>query len=94
MSSRGSRLWRLASLRDAESHRGRRPVKKPGEEEHTFNVFIDLNKVGNALKQKEFARKLKSLLAEYHVDLETSTGHKSELEALFKEGEVRTDVAA
>ena len=30
-------------------------VKKPGEEEHTFNVFIDLNKVGNALKQKEFA---------------------------------------
>ena len=59
-------------------------VKKPGEEEHTFNVFIDLNKVGNALKQKEFARKLKSLLAEYHVDLETSTGHKSELEALFK----------
>ena len=27
-------------------------VKKPGEEAHTFNVFIDLNKVGNALKQK------------------------------------------
>ena len=26
--------------------------------------------------------------------LETSTGHKSELEALFEEGEVRTDVAA
>ena len=68
-------------------------VKKPGEEAHTFNVFIDLNKVGNALKQKEFARKLKSLLAEYHVDLETSTGHKSELEALFG-GEVQTDVAA
>ena len=69
-------------------------VKKAGSEEHTFNVFIDLNKVGNALKQKEFARKLKSPLVEYHVDLETSTGHKSELEALFKEGEVRTDVAA
>ena len=59
-------------------------VKKAGDEEHTFNVFIDLNKVGNALKQKEFARKLKSLLVEYHVDLETSTGHKSELEALFR----------
>lgn len=69
-------------------------VKKPGGEEHTFNVFIDLNKVGNALKQKEFARKLKSLLAEYHVDLETSTGHKSELAALFGEGDVRTDIAA
>ena len=86
-------LGRHASVRDAESHRGRCSGEKAGEEEHTFNVFIDLNKVGNALKQKEFARKLKSLLAEYHVDLETSTGHKSELEALF-EGEVRTDVAA
>ena len=70
-------------------------VRKAGDEEHTFNVFIDLNKVGSALKQKEFARKLKSLLAEYHVDLETSTGHKSELEALFETGEEpRTDVAA
>jgi hypothetical protein len=38
-------------------------VKKAGSEEHTFNVFIDLSKVGNALKQKEFARKLKSLAA-------------------------------
>jgi hypothetical protein len=46
-------------------------VRKAGDEEHTFNVFIDLNKVGSALKQKEFARKLKSLLAEYHVALET-----------------------
>ena len=70
-------------------------VRKAGDEEHTFNVFIDLNKVGSALKQKEFARKLKSLLAEYHVDLETSTGHKSELEALFETGdELPTDVAA
>ena len=70
-------------------------VRKAGDEEHTFNVFIDLNKVGSALKQKEFARKLKSLLAEYHVDLETSTGHKSELEALFEAGEeLPTDVAA
>ena len=70
-------------------------VRKAGDEEHTFNVFIDLNKVGTALKQKEFARKLKSLLAEYHVDLETSTGHKSELEALFEAGdEPPTDVAA
>ena len=70
-------------------------VRKAGDEEHTFNVFIDLNKVGTALKQKEFARKLRSLLAEYHVDLETSTGYKSELEALFEAGEEpRTDVAA
>jgi hypothetical protein len=70
-------------------------VRKAGDEDHTFNVFIDLNKVGSAVKQKEFARKLKSLLAEYHVDLETSTGHKSELEALFEEGDaLRTDVAA
>ena len=70
-------------------------MKKAGDEEHTFSVFVDLSKVGNALKQKEFARKLKSLLAEYHVALETSTGHKSDLEALFEEGEqVRTDVAA
>jgi hypothetical protein len=70
-------------------------VRKAGDEEHMLNVFIDLNKVGSALKKKEFARKLKSLLAEYHVDLETSTGHKSELEALFEAGdESRTDVAA
>jgi hypothetical protein len=70
-------------------------VRKAGDEEHTFNVLIDLNKVGSALKQKEFARKLKSLLAEYHVDLETSTGHKSELEALFEPGEeLPTDIAA
>ena len=71
-------------------------VRKAGDEGHTFNVFIDLNKVGSALKQKEFAQSSKSLLAEYHVDLETSTGHKSELEALFETGgdELPTDVAA
>ena len=70
-------------------------VKKVGDEEHTFRVFVDLNKLGGVSKQKEFARKLKNLLDEYHVAFETSTGHKSDLDALLEEGEqVRTDVAA
>ena len=86
-------FWRLASVRDAESHRGRRQGQETRRGRAHLQRLHRSEQGRQRSEAKEFARKLKSLLAEYHVDLETSTGHKSELEALF-EGEVRTDVAA
>jgi len=69
----------FATMKDIEA-----VVAKPCSKEPThFRISVDVSKVAETAKQREFVRRLKQLVDEFHLDLSTSSDHEEDLKGLI-----------